>query len=187
LKISPFDTFYGRKCNNPINWDNPEDRVVLGPIFLKDMEGRMVKIKKNLKETQDRKYSYADKNKISREFKVGEHLILKVNRKKISLKLASCTKPVAIFCGPFEILNRIGTIAYMLALLVSMNVHNLFHVSLLKKYVHDPNHDIDWNLIQVELEGDFQVQLVRVLDKKNQNSLELTHRNGKSLGDLLRS
>jgi hypothetical protein len=47
-----------------------------------------------------------------------------------------------------------------------MNVHNVFHVSLLKKYVHDPNHVIDWHLIQVETEGDFQVQPVRILDRK---------------------
>jgi hypothetical protein len=54
----------------------------------------------------------------------------------------------------------------MLALSVSMNVHNLFHVSLLEKYIHDPNHVIDWHLIQVETEGDFQVQPMRVLDRK---------------------
>jgi hypothetical protein len=70
-----------------------------------------------------------------------------VNPKKSSLKLGSCTKLVARFCGPFEILDRIGPVAYMLALLASMNVHNVFHVSLLKKYVHDPNHVIDWHLI----------------------------------------
>jgi hypothetical protein len=54
----------------------------------------------------------------------------------------------------------------MLAFPVSMNAHNVFHVSLLKKYVHDPNHVIYWNLIQVETEGDFQVQPVRILDRK---------------------
>jgi hypothetical protein len=102
----------------------------------------------------------------TREFKVGEHVLLKVKPKKISLKLGSCTKLAARFCGPFEILDRIGPVAYMLALPASMNVHNVFHVSLLKKYVHDPNHVIDWHLIQVEMEGDFQVQPVRVLDKK---------------------
>ena len=103
----------------------------------------MVKIKKNLKVAQDRHKVYADKNRTVREFKVGMHALLKVKPKKISLKLGSCTKLAARLCGPFEILDRIGSVAYMLALLTSMNVHNVLHVSLLKKYVHDPNHVID--------------------------------------------
>jgi hypothetical protein len=86
---------------------------------------------------------------------VGEHVLLKVNPQKSSLRLGSCTNLEARFCGPFEILERIGRVAYMLALPASMNVHNLFHVSLLKKYIHDPNHVIDWHLIQVEIEGGF--------------------------------
>jgi hypothetical protein len=126
----------------------------------------VVKIKQNLKATHDRHKFYADKNKTVREFEVGEHLLLKLKPKKISLKLGSCTKLAARFCGPFEILDRKGPVAYMLALPTSMNVHNVFHVSLLKKYVHDPNHVIDWRLIQVETEGYFQVQPVRVLDRK---------------------
>jgi hypothetical protein len=131
--------------------------VVLGPEFLKEMEDQVVKINQNLKAAQDRQKFYADKNMTARQFKVGEHVLLKVRPKKISLKLGSCTKLVARFCGPFEILDRIGPVAYMLAFHASMNVHNLFHVSLLNKYVHDPNHVIDWHLIQVETEGDFQV------------------------------
>jgi hypothetical protein len=121
------------------------------------MEDQMVKIKQNLKETHDRHKSYADKNMTSREFKVGEHVLLKVKPKKSSLKLRRCTKQAVIFCGPFEILDIIGPVAYMLALLASMNVHNVFHVYVLKKYVHDPNHVIVWNLIHVETEGDFHV------------------------------
>jgi hypothetical protein len=103
----------------------------------------VVKIKKNLKEAQDRKKVYAEKNRIDREFKVGEHVLLKVKPKKISLKLGSCTKLATRFCGPFEILDRIGPVAYMLAFPTSMNVDNVFHVSLLRKYVHHPNHFID--------------------------------------------
>ena len=93
-------------------------------------------------------------------------MYLRMKPKKISLRLGSCTKLVAIFCGPFEIFDRIGPVAYMLAFPTSMNVHNVFHIYLLNKYVHYPNHVIDWHLIQVETEGDFQVQPVRVLDKK---------------------
>jgi hypothetical protein len=101
--------------------------------------------------------------------------------------LENCTKLTTIFCGPFEILDRKGPVAYMLAFPASINVHNVFHVPLLKKYVHDPNHVIDLNLIQMELEGEFQVQLECILDKKSQNVPELSHRTSKSSMDLLRS
>jgi hypothetical protein len=72
---------------------------------------------------------------IAREFKVGEHVLLKMNPKKISLKLGSCTKMASRFYGPFELLDKIGLVACMLALPASMTVYNVFHVSLLKKYV----------------------------------------------------
>jgi hypothetical protein len=52
--MSPFETLYGRKCNTPVSWDNPTDRVVVGPNLLKKMEEQMEKIKKNLKDSQDR-------------------------------------------------------------------------------------------------------------------------------------
>jgi hypothetical protein len=65
LKMSPFEALYGRKCNTPVSWDNPTDRVVIGPDLLKEMEEKMTKIKQNLKASQDRKKSYADKNKFS--------------------------------------------------------------------------------------------------------------------------
>jgi hypothetical protein len=107
------------------------------------MEDEVVRIKQNLKATQVRQKIYANKSMTTREFKVGEHVLLKVKPKKISLKLSSWTNPTTIFYGPFEILERIGLLAYMLVLLTSMNVHNVFHVSLLRKYVPDSNHIIE--------------------------------------------
>jgi hypothetical protein len=97
---------------------------------------------------------------------VGEHVFLKVKVKRSSIRLGSCLKLVARYCGPFEILEKIGPFTYMLEFHVSIRVHNVFHVSLLKKYVHDPNHIIDWNVIQVEHEGDFWMEPVRILDQK---------------------
>jgi hypothetical protein len=130
------------------------------------MEEQMLKIKQNLKAAQDRQKSYADKNITHKEFKVGDHVFLKVKSNRSSLKLGNCTKLAAIFCGPFEILERIGPVAYMLALPASMNVHNVFHVSLLKKYIPDANHVINWNVIQVEQEGVLQVHPVHILDRR---------------------
>ena len=74
---------------------------------------------------------------------------------------------MARYCGPFEILERIWPIDYMLSLPASMSIYNVFHVSLLKKYIPDVNHVIDWNVIQVEQESAFQVHLVRILDWKS--------------------
>jgi hypothetical protein len=153
LKMSPFETIYGRKWNTPISWDNPADRVVVGPELFKEMEEQMLKIKQNLKASQDRQKGYVDKNKIHKEFKVGDHVFLKVKANRSSLKLGNCAKLEARFCGPFEILERIGLAAYMLALPASMTIHNVFNVSLFKKYILDANNVIDWNVIQVEQEG----------------------------------
>jgi hypothetical protein len=81
---------------------------------------------------------------------VGDHVFLKVKDKRSSLKLGSYAELETRFCGPFEILERIGPVAYTIALPTSMYVHNVFHVSLLNKYIPDANHVIDWNVIQVE-------------------------------------
>ena len=86
-----------------MSWDNPASRKVVGPEFLKEMEDQMIKIKQNLKAAQDRQKSYADKNRTRKEFKVGDHVFLKVKANRSSLKLGNCAKLAAIFCKPFEI------------------------------------------------------------------------------------
>jgi hypothetical protein len=78
---------------------------------------------------------------------VGYHVFLKVKANRSSLKLGNCPKLAARYYGPFEILERIVLVAYMIAFLASIYVHNVFHVSLLKKYIPDTNHVIDWNVI----------------------------------------
>jgi hypothetical protein len=139
--MNPFEALYGKKCNTPVSWDNPAARAVVGPKLLKEMEEKMLKIKHNLKATQDRKNSYDDKNKNHRDFKVSGHVFLKVKANRSSLKLGNCSKLVARYCGPFEILENIGLVSYMIASPASMNV------SFLKNYVPNPNHVIDWNAI----------------------------------------
>ena len=89
---------------------------------------------------------------------MGEHVFIKVRPKKSSLKLGSCAKLAPRYCGPFEILSRIGLVAYQLALPPNLKVHNFFHIYVLKKYVHDATHVIKWNDAQVEPEGDFLVE-----------------------------
>jgi hypothetical protein len=114
----------------------------------------VIQIKQNMKTAQDRQKSYVNRKKTPREFKIGDHVYLKVRPRKSSLRMGACSKMTPRYCGPFEILDRVGPIAYRIALPPTVKAHNVFHVSLLKKYVHDSNHIIDYSMIQVELEGD---------------------------------
>ena len=72
---------------------------------------------------------------MNREFSVGDHVYLRLKAKKISLKLGSCAKLSPRYCGPFEVLERIGPVAYRIVLPSNTSAHNVFHVSLLKKYI----------------------------------------------------
>jgi hypothetical protein len=78
LNMNPFEALYGKKCNTPVSWDNLVNRVMVGLELLKEMEEQMVNIRKNLKVSQDKKKRYAYKKRTNREFKVGEHVFLKV-------------------------------------------------------------------------------------------------------------
>jgi hypothetical protein len=75
-----------------VRWDNPADKAVVGTELLREIEEQMVKIKQNLKASQDRKKCYVDNTKNHNKFLLGDHVFLKVNAKKISLKLENCSK-----------------------------------------------------------------------------------------------
>jgi hypothetical protein len=102
---------------------------------------------------------------------MGKNIYLKAKARRSSLKLGSCFKLGPRFFGRFEILTRIGPVAYQLELPANLKVHNVFHVSILKIYIHDPTHIIDWNMVQVEPEGKFQVQPLCILERDEQMKL----------------
>ena len=130
------------------------------------MEQEVANIRHNLQATQDTQKSYAGKHRVHRDFSVGDHVYLRVRPRKSSLKLGSCAKSSPRYCGSFEVLEIIGPIANKLAFPANTRAHNVFHVSLLKKYVHDPNHVINWDVIKVEPEGEFQIEPMHILDRK---------------------
>ena len=78
------------------------------------------------------------------EFEVGDHVSLKVNPKRRVVRFGERGKLSPKFIGTFEILEKIDTVAYRLALSPSMTgVHEVFHVSMLQKYTPDPAHVVD--------------------------------------------
>ena len=73
------------------------------------------------------------------------------------------------FIGPFKILERVGTVAYRLALQPSMSgVHEVFHVSMLRRYTPDPAHVVDWGEIEVDTDETFEEDPVCIMDSRDQ-------------------
>ena len=135
LRMSHFEALYGRRCNTPIRWSDPVNLLLVGPDMLIDMEQEIQIVWKNLKAAWDRQKIYADQQWVFKEFQVGEHAYLHIKAKKNSLRIRPCTKLAPRYYEPFEILERIGPVAYRLALSPAVKFHDVFHVSLFKRYV----------------------------------------------------
>ena len=103
------------------------------------------------------------------EFEVGDHVFLKVMPKRGVVRFGKLGKISSKFIGPFEILEMVGTFAYRLALPPSMSsVHEVFHVSMLRKYTPDLAHVVDWGQIEVDTDGTFKERPVCIVDSRDQ-------------------
>ena len=103
------------------------------------------------------------------EFEVGDHVFLKVMFKRGVVRFGKRGKLSPRFIGPFEILERICGVAYRLALPPSMSgFHEVFHVSMLRKYTPYPAHVVDWGQIEVDKDGTFEEGLVCIVDSRDQ-------------------
>ena len=80
-------------------------------------------------------------------------MYLCIRPRKISLRSGSYAKLAPWFCELFYILEKVGSVTYRLALPPIAKNRNVFHTSLLKRYVHDANHVVDWFVIHVEFGG----------------------------------
>jgi hypothetical protein len=90
--MSSFEALYGKKCTIIIIWYNLVDAITLGIELLKDMEREVIIIKQNSKVVQDRQKIFVDNKRTHREFKVVDHVYIRVNPKRISLKMGTCAK-----------------------------------------------------------------------------------------------
>ncbi|KAL5565244.1 hypothetical protein UlMin_028408 [Ulmus minor] len=116
----------------------------------------------------NRQKSYADRRRRPLEFKEGDFVFLKVAPMKGVMRFGKKGKLSPRYIGPFEILERIGKVAYKLALPPELAaVHNVFHVSMLRKYVSDPSHVLASEPIEVREDLTYQEQPVQILDRKD--------------------
>ena len=101
------------------------------------------------------------------EFEIGDHIFLKVMRKRGVVRFGKRGKLSPKFIGPIKILDRVGTVVCRLALPPIMSgVHEVFHVSMLRKYTPDPSHVVDWGEIEVDTDGTFEEGPVCIMDSR---------------------
>ena len=131
--MAPYEALYGRKCRSPICWDVEGLRQIKGPDLIQKTVEKVQVVKKCLKAAQDRQKSYADKHHREMEYNVGEKVFLKVSPWKGILQFGKQGKLSPRYVGPYEILERIGPLAYRLALPRELSsIHYVFHVLMLR-------------------------------------------------------
>nr|GFB44542.1 hypothetical protein [Tanacetum cinerariifolium] len=113
-------------------------------------------IKDRLKAAHDRQKSYADKGRKALEFSVGDYVLLKVSPWKGVVRFRKKEKLAPRFVGPFEIIEKVGLVAYKLDLLEKLDgVHDTFHVSSLKKCLADSTLQVPLDEIRVDAKLNF--------------------------------
>ena len=138
------------------------------PDLIRDTSKKVGLIQKRLLTAQSRQKSYADRRRRPLEFKVGDHVFLKVMLKRGVVRFGKRGKLAPRHIRPSEILERVGTVAYRLALPPSLSsVYEVFHVSMLRKYTPDPAHVVDLGGIIVDTDGTFEEGPVNILDSRD--------------------
>ncbi|CAN6712966.1 unnamed protein product [Malus baccata var. baccata] len=138
-------------------WYGPEidERVFVGPEIVEETTQNIQVIKANLKAAQDRQKSIADRHSIDRVYKVGDWVFLKLSPWKGVVRFGKKVKLSPRYIGLYQIVERVGEIAYRLALPPELaRVHNVFHVSMLRRYVSDPSHinpDLTYDEVPVSI------------------------------------
>ena len=139
-------------------------------------------IYKRLQTAQSRQKSYYDNSRRKVEFEVGDMIFLKVAPMKGVMRFQKKGKLSPRFVGPFKILKHIGKVAYELALPPTiLGVHNVFHVSLLRKYIPDPSHVLNYEPLKIKDNLTYEEVPIQILDRKDQVLLTKTISLGKVL------
>ena len=169
IQMAPYEALYGRPCRSPLCWTEVGESSITCPDLIRDTSKKVSLIRQRLLTAQSRQKSYADVRRRPLEFEVGDHVFLKVMPKRGVVRFGKRGKLSSRFIGPFKILERVGTVAYRLALPPSMSgVHKVFHVSMLRKYTPDLAHAVDWGQIEVDTDGTFEEGPVCILNSRDQ-------------------
>lgn len=178
--MAPVEVLYGRKCRTPLNWLETGERLVFGPDVLREEEEQVHLVRERLKTAKSRQKSYADTRRRQVSFQVGDHVYLRVTPLKGTKRFHIKGKLAPRFIGPFKITTRRGEVAYQLELPPELsNMHNVFHVSQLRKFLQVPDKpdlykDVDHHAIDLQPDLTYRERPIYILDEAERRTRSRT-------------
>ncbi|WVZ81647.1 hypothetical protein U9M48_029001 [Paspalum notatum var. saurae] len=158
LEMAPFEALYGRRCRTPLNWSEQGEHVTFGPDLVTQAEKQVKLIHSNLKRAQSRQKSYSDKRRRPLVFEADDHVYLWVSPKKGVHRFGVKGKLAPRYNRP---------VAYRLELPSHLAaVHDVFHVSQLKKCLRVPEEAVDTSQIQIKPDLTYEERPIKILDQK---------------------
>ncbi|XP_073136993.1 uncharacterized protein [Henckelia pumila] len=141
IEMTPFEALYGKKCRSPLFLDDLSKVPVTGPDMIRDMSDKIKLIQSRMRAAQDRQAKYSNVRCRPLSFEQGDRVFLKIYPFRGTTRFGKRSKLSPRYIGPYEILDRIDDLAYILALPPALSdILDVFHVSMLKKYQPDPSH-----------------------------------------------
>jgi len=167
IKMAPYEALYGRKCRTPLFWTELSESKIFGVDLIKDAEQKVRVIRESLKAASDRQKSYADLKRKDIEYQVGDKVFLKVSPWKKVLRFGRKGKLSPRFIGPYEVSERVGPVAYRLILPPELEkIHDVFHVSMLRRYRSDPSHIISPSEVEIQADMSYEEEPIRILARE---------------------
>ncbi|TYK24155.1 Transposon Ty3-G Gag-Pol polyprotein [Cucumis melo var. makuwa] len=169
IGMTPYEALYGRRCRTPVCWDEVGERKLVGPELVQTTSENVKFIRERLKTVKDRQKRYADKHQRDLEFEVSDKVFLKLSPWKGVLRFGRKEKLSPKFIGSYEILECIGYAAYHLASPMELSsINDVFHVSMLRKYVPDPSHILEAQPVHLKENLSYEDEPIQILNKKEQ-------------------
>jgi hypothetical protein len=166
IKMSPFDALYGRPCRTPLSWSESGKRVIFAPDIVTGAEKKVKQIQANILTVQSCQKSYADKRRSPLEFEVGYHVYLRVSLMKGVRRFGIKEKLAPRYIGSYPIIDKYESTSYQVELLAKLSgVHNVFHVSQLKRCLKPPADVVIEGTITLKLDLTYKAYPIKVLDQ----------------------
>ena len=167
IGMAPYEALYGRRCRTPMCWTELNEHKIIGLHLVKDTKEKIHIIQQRLKAASVRQRSYANLKRNDIEYEVRDKVFLKVSQLKKILCFRRKGKLSPRFIGPYDILEIVGPVAYRLALPLELSkLHDVFHVSMLRKYRSDTSHILPAQDIQVQEHFTFDEELKAIPDRE---------------------